>query len=68
MVGIVMAHLKYLCLDILLRYFDHFNRVPCVSMESFSKNCSFSWSLGCDPVWEKSRARKQLILLTVRQG
>jgi hypothetical protein len=26
--------------------------------------CSFSWSLGSDPVWEKSRVRKQLILLT----
>jgi hypothetical protein len=38
MVGIVMAHLKYLSLDILLRYFDHSNRNPCVSMDPFSKN------------------------------
>jgi hypothetical protein len=38
MVGVVMAHLKYLSLDDFLRYFDHSNRIPCLSMESFSKN------------------------------
>ncbi len=38
MVSIVMAHLKYLSLDIFLRYFDHSKIIPCVSMESFTKN------------------------------
>ncbi len=38
MVGIAMAHLKYLSLDIFLRYFDHSNRTPCVSMDSYGKN------------------------------
>jgi hypothetical protein len=38
MVGVVVAHLKYLSLDILLRYFDHSNRIPCVSMDPYSKN------------------------------
>jgi hypothetical protein len=38
MVGIVMAHLKYLSFDNFVRYFDHSNRIPCVSMDPFSKN------------------------------
>jgi hypothetical protein len=38
MVGIVMTHLKYLSLDTFLRYFDCLNMIPCVSMESFTKN------------------------------
>jgi hypothetical protein len=38
MVGVVMAHRKYLSVDIFLRYFDHSNRIPCVSMDPFSKN------------------------------
>jgi hypothetical protein len=38
MVGIQMAHLNYLSLDIFLIYFDHSNRIPCVSMESCCKN------------------------------
>jgi hypothetical protein len=38
MVGIVMACLNYLSLYIFLWYFDHSNMIPCVSMESFSKN------------------------------
>jgi hypothetical protein len=38
MVCVVMAHLNYLSLDIFLIYFDHSNRIPCVSMESCSKN------------------------------
>ncbi len=38
MVGIQMAHLKYLSLDIFLIYFDHSNRIPCVSMDPYSKN------------------------------
>jgi hypothetical protein len=38
MVGVVMAHRKYLCVDIFLRYFDHSNRIPCVSMDPFSKS------------------------------
>jgi hypothetical protein len=37
MVGVVMAYLKYLSLHIFLRYFDHYNRIPCVSMESCNK-------------------------------
>jgi hypothetical protein len=47
MVSIVMAHLKYLSLDIFLRFFDHSNMIPCVSMESCSKNhvetCKFPY-------------------------
>jgi hypothetical protein len=38
MVGVLMAHLKYLSLDIFLRYFDHSIRIPCVRMDPFSKN------------------------------
>ena len=38
MVGIEMAHLKYLSLDIFLRYFDHSSSIPCVSMDPYSKN------------------------------
>jgi hypothetical protein len=38
MVSIVMVHLKYLALDIFLRFFDHSIRIPCVSMDPFSKN------------------------------
>ena len=38
MVGVVMAHLNYLSLDIFLIYFDHSNRISCVSMDPFSKN------------------------------
>jgi hypothetical protein len=38
MVGIVMARLNYLSLDIFLRYFDHSKVIPCVGMDSFSKN------------------------------
>jgi hypothetical protein len=37
MVGIQMAHQKCLSLYIFLRYFDHSNRVPCVSMDPYSK-------------------------------
>jgi hypothetical protein len=37
-VGIIMAHLKYLSLDIFLIYFDRFNRLPCVIMDPLSKN------------------------------
>ncbi len=33
MVGVIMAHLKYLSLNIFLIYFDHSNRIPCVSMD-----------------------------------
>jgi hypothetical protein len=36
-VGIVMAYLNYLSLDIFLRYFDNSNMNPCVSMDSFTK-------------------------------
>jgi hypothetical protein len=32
-VGVLMAHLKYLSFDIFIRYFDHSNRIPCVSMK-----------------------------------
>ena len=38
MVGIVMACLNYLTLVIFLRYFDHSNMIPCVSMDSLIKN------------------------------
>jgi hypothetical protein len=38
MVGVLMARLKYLSLDIFLRYFDHSTRIPCVSMDPLSKN------------------------------
>jgi hypothetical protein len=38
MVCVLMAHLKYLSLHIFLRYFDHSNRILCVSIESYSKN------------------------------
>jgi hypothetical protein len=38
MVGIEMAHLKYLSLDSFLRYFHHSNRIPCVSIDPYSKN------------------------------
>jgi hypothetical protein len=38
MIGVLMAHLKYLSLDIFLRYFDHSNRIPFVSIELYSKN------------------------------
>jgi hypothetical protein len=38
MVGIEMAHLKYLSSDIFLRYFDHASRIPCVIMDPYSKN------------------------------
>jgi hypothetical protein len=38
MVGIVMARLNYLSLDIFLRYFDHSNMIPCVGMDSLTKN------------------------------
>jgi hypothetical protein len=34
MVGIQMAHLKYLSLDIFIRYID---RIPCVSIDPLSK-------------------------------
>ncbi len=37
----------------------------CKSMKAaLPWTCDLSWSLCCDPVWEKGRARKQLILLT----
>jgi hypothetical protein len=38
MVFVLMAHLKYLSLDIFLRYFDHSNRIPCVSMNPCCTN------------------------------
>jgi hypothetical protein len=38
MVGIEITHLKYLSLDIFVRYFDHSNRIPCVSMYPYSKH------------------------------
>jgi hypothetical protein len=38
MVGIEMAHLKYLSLDIFLDILTILNKIPRVSMESFSKN------------------------------
>jgi hypothetical protein len=38
MVAFLMAHLKYLSLHIFLRYFDHSNSIPCVSMDPYSKN------------------------------
>jgi hypothetical protein len=38
MVAFLMAHLKYLSLHIFLRYFEHSNRIPCVSMDPYSKN------------------------------
>jgi hypothetical protein len=38
MAGKVMARLNYLSLDIFLRYFDHSKVIPCVGMDSFSKN------------------------------
>jgi hypothetical protein len=38
MVGIQMAYLKYLSLEIFLRYFDHSIWIPCVSMDPYSKN------------------------------
>ncbi len=37
-VGVEMAYLKYISLDIFLTYFDHSIRIPCVSIDSFSKN------------------------------
>jgi hypothetical protein len=37
-VGVVMAHLKYLSLHIFLRYFDHSSRIPCVGMDPLSKS------------------------------
>jgi hypothetical protein len=37
MVGVLMARLKYLSLDIFLRYFDNWNWISCVSMDPFSK-------------------------------
>ncbi len=33
-----MACLKYVTLVIFLRYFDHSNMIPCVSMDPFTKN------------------------------
>ncbi len=33
-----MAHLKYLSVDIFISYFDHSNRILCVSMDPYSKN------------------------------
>jgi hypothetical protein len=36
-VGIVMARLNYLSLDIFLRYFDHSNMIPSVGMDLFTK-------------------------------
>jgi hypothetical protein len=38
MAGKVMARLNYLSLVIFLRYFDHSNMIPCVSMDSLIKN------------------------------
>jgi hypothetical protein len=38
MVGIEMARPNYIILSNLLRYFDHSIRIPCVSMDPFSKN------------------------------
>jgi hypothetical protein len=38
MVGVLMARLKYNSLDIFLTYFDHSIRIPCVSMDAYSKN------------------------------
>jgi hypothetical protein len=38
MVGVLMVHLQYLSLHIFLRYFDHSNRIPCVSMDPFRKS------------------------------
>jgi hypothetical protein len=38
MVGVLRARLKYLSLDIFIRYFDHSIRIPCVIMDPYSKN------------------------------
>ena len=38
MVGVLMARLKYLSLDIFLRYFDHSIWIPCVSMDPYGEN------------------------------
>jgi hypothetical protein len=35
MVGVVMARHNYNSLGIFLRYFDHSNRIPCVSMDPY---------------------------------
>jgi hypothetical protein len=37
MVGIVMAHLNYLSLNNFLRYFDHSNLIPHVTMDPLTK-------------------------------
>ncbi len=44
MVGFVKAHQKYLFLDIFLRYFDHSNWIPCMSMDPYSTN----------PMWKQA--------------
>jgi hypothetical protein len=44
MVCVLMARLKYLSLDVFLRYFDHSKRIPCVSMDPYSTN----------PMWKQA--------------
>jgi hypothetical protein len=38
MVVLLIASLKYVTLVIFLKYFDHSYLIPCVSMDSFTKN------------------------------
>ena len=37
MVDVLLAYLNYVSFIILSTYFDHSNRIPCVSMLSFNK-------------------------------